>query len=1306
MYPILYSSDETDFTHNGLGILRDSTSAVVTEEDNGIFELHLGYDQDGQFADIIDYEMIIKAKANDKQEPQLFRIYAINKSLENGNLVIDAQHVTYDLAGNFVEALVLENATAAQAMATIQNNLSYPTRFTISSDNTTTKSSTKLYRTNPLQMIGGIDGSILDNWGGEIERDNFRLILHARRGSDDGVLVAYRKNLTGLEAKFDVSNVVTRIFPFKTMDDGTVITIPNKYIDSPNINAYSFIRILPVDYSQDEDVTDQASIQAKASTYFNSGGHDRPTVTMDVTFESLWKTEEYKDVASLELVGMGDTITIHHKKMNVDTTAKVVKIEYDVISEKNAKVTVGNVRAGMTNKVNSSSNNLETSINQALSAANQAMIAANGKNTNYYGPDEPAGVQKDDIWFKVVDGDLTRIYRFDGIQWQLIVDADTSAVQQAAQEAQEAADNAQKAADAAKQTADSAVQIGDAAQQAANNATQLGDAAQQAANSASQAANQAQINAANAATQANDAVDKATQATNDAQMAITNAQSAFDDAQSAVSTATSALTKAQDSFNAVDALSAVVDTQTGDISTLKQTAQGLQTQVTDNANDISTVSQTASALQSRMTSAEGNISTLQQTSSSLTSRISTAEGNISSLTQTAAGLQTQVNNKAESSTVTQLAGVVDSKVTSSQVNSLIASDKQIKDTRSTNEKPSYYFTTYPKSSVREFKTLSVLGVSTDGTYGVLETDVPWVDKSGGQIKQTLYTDKSTYERKGDGNTDTWSAWKKVADTDYVSSQINQTSSSITQTITDTKNNLQSQINSLSDNINLRVSKNDVINQINVSIEGILIDGNKVHITGQTIIDNAVIKDAMIASLTASKLTVGTIDASVITVKNLNASNLTSGAISANLFAAKSIDASKLVAGTLTSASGVFGDINASSITSGYLNVARIQAGSLDASVLKAGSITAASEVIGSIDASKITSGTLSAITITGSNITSSSNSTNYVNLNGGNLTVYAKGASVDDGGFYDSNGAYITALINPTTFSRTVSPVTTSPTYNVMYKYEITPTKLNIYASRQNFGHSSGVQIDVSPAVATIKAHPSPGPNSLSQIKLDDVADISFSNGSDIGAVNNDLNLVATSNIINLASGPYINTSGGIARIQYDASNYVYIGSGVVSHYIGTRSIDFKQGDTVGHMFIEGGLSGIQLLGTSSAGIQARNSGNSAYAPMYATAFTVASTRDIKKNIAPFTDDAIAIINSSIIQTYQYTNEVDGELPHIGLIYDEAPVQVVDPSGIGIDQYAMISISWRAIQEISQQNENLILKIANLETRIAQLEAT
>lgn len=79
-------------------------------------------------------------------------------------------------------------------------------------------------------------------------------------------------------------------------------------------------------------------------------------------------------------------------------------------------------------------------------------------------------------------------------------------------------------------------------------------------------------------------------------------------------------------------------------------------------------------------------------------------------------------------------------------------------------------------------------------------------------------------------------------------------------------------------INLRVEKNDVINQINVSTEGIIIDGAKVQITGKTYIEDAVITDAMISDLSATKLTAGVIDASKINVTNIDASDIKAGTI--------------------------------------------------------------------------------------------------------------------------------------------------------------------------------------------------------------------------------------------------------------------------------------------------------------------------------------------------------------------------------------------------------------------------------------------
>lgn len=80
------------------------------------------------------------------------------------------------------------------------------------------------------------------------------------------------------------------------------------------------------------------------------------------------------------------------------------------------------------------------------------------------------------------------------------------------------------------------------------------------------------------------------------------------------------------------------------------------------------------------------------------------------------------------------------------------------------------------------------------------------------------------------------------------------------------------------------SAGDVLNSINLLANGTnRIDGRLTHITGQTKIDNAVIKDGMIANLNADKITGGTIDAGQVNVINLNANNVTSGVLQGLIF---------------------------------------------------------------------------------------------------------------------------------------------------------------------------------------------------------------------------------------------------------------------------------------------------------------------------------------------------------------------------------------------------------------------------------------
>jgi phage minor structural protein len=75
------------------------------------------------------------------------------------------------------------------------------------------------------------------------------------------------------------------------------------------------------------------------------------------------------------------------------------------------------------------------------------------------------------------------------------------------------------------------------------------------------------------------------------------------------------------------------------------------------------------------------------------------------------------------------------------------------------------------------------------------------------------------------------------------------------------------------------SAGDLISGINLGADGRnRLIGKTFHITGETLIDNAVIKDGMIANLNANKITGGTIDASEVNIINVNASNILAGTL--------------------------------------------------------------------------------------------------------------------------------------------------------------------------------------------------------------------------------------------------------------------------------------------------------------------------------------------------------------------------------------------------------------------------------------------
>ena len=225
----IYEYDETDFDNNGLGILLPK-SAVITRDLNDYkycLDLKHPFDKYNKWK-LLQEDRVIKA--ND----QLFRIKHVTKTLSD--ITVYAEHIFFDLQNNFIEDTNIVEKNGRVAIDQILTNTSYPHHFSGTS-NITNITSSRMVRKNVVSaLIGSDENSFINRWGGEIDMDWLSFNIDNRIGQDRGYKIAYGKNLTGLNAKFDMTNVVTRIRPVGF--DGIELS-GNKYVDSPLINNYS-----------------------------------------------------------------------------------------------------------------------------------------------------------------------------------------------------------------------------------------------------------------------------------------------------------------------------------------------------------------------------------------------------------------------------------------------------------------------------------------------------------------------------------------------------------------------------------------------------------------------------------------------------------------------------------------------------------------------------------------------------------------------------------------------------------------------------------------------------------------------------------------------------------------------------------------------------------------------------------------------------------------------------------------------------------------------------------------------------------
>lgn len=909
-YPILYAKNETDFFSLGLGVMTNTLEASVTEERNGSF-----YFESKIIIDVVIYpqlenDQLIKVDAGHELKDQRFRIKRIVDN-HNGTASIYAEHISYLSAELSLKPEVTASGNGSTALTIWKSSLIGANSFVVDSD-ITTSNSTK-WRIdkvqNARQALGGVEGSILEKWGGEYRFDNYHISLLSKRGTTADVLLAYGRNITDFEQERNIANTFNSVYPFAIYTDDKqqehLITLSGYFVDSSNIASFPNRKAQTVDFSNEFEhdvVPTKDKLKSLAQKYITTNGIGVPSVSIKVSFVDLSKISDYENIAPLEQLNLCDEVHVVYPKLKVNTTAKVVRVVWNVLAESYDEIEIGEKRVSLSDKI-SEQNKL---INEVKTGANAALVSANGKNTNFYGIfgqdgiGEPKATKVGDLWYKP-KGDKSELYQWNGTVWSFIISNDWQEVFE--EKLTEELSKSKEDLDLALAEKDAALE--DLDTKIAAKMTVI-----------DQSIAQGKLDTATAQIRADEAVAKASANVIDLQAAKIDINKALNDSTSAL--------------NAIKVVDGRVDSVTTTIANVKVDVDKKADKTTVASQISQSAIQVKQDVQSWTNGQLTSYSTIQSTSNSIASAVA---------------------DKATQSQLTQLSNQITSTVSQISNPTNLFSIKRMQSSSGYHpvyttfllvRVPTDIGATYTASSDHPSQNLWFLPANNSSVEG--ETYRVYKDKSVTFTATNIFSYVAIRDTATQSQLSNETYHLKVERGSIITLWSPSEIDSVSKT----------QFTQSIDNINLRVvEKGDVVNQINISPESILIAGSKVQITGQTYIENGVIENAKIKDLSASKLTAGTIDASLINVTKINASNITTGTLSADRIAANSITATHISISSLSALSANLGVMTAGTINAATVNIININAGSITTGVLNADRIGANSITADKINATSL-----------------------------------------------------------------------------------------------------------------------------------------------------------------------------------------------------------------------------------------------------------------------------------------------------------------------------------------------------------------
>ena len=344
MIPILYEKGEISFTSNGICRLRDCLSCVVTEERNGAYEVEFEYPVDGANFNQIILGRSVGVTHDDAGDIQPFDLVSYTKPID-GVVKFKGVHVSYRLNKAVVTASEIDGWDSA--VDVFMNSSEPSTPFTYSSDTEHTERIPAFNGTPRAirQILGGVEGSILDTYGGEYVFNLFNVKLMAARGIQRDMTIRYGLNMSGYEEEADYSEAFTEAIPYWEGDGKVVV---GNLADSGRDSYNGVKACVPLDLTEQFDTAPtKARLRTKALSMINSNKPFDGSRSISVDFVNIKETGEFAEYADLLKCNLCDSVKVVFPKYGVEGYFKIVRTEYDVLKDRYASLQLGSLSTSL-----------------------------------------------------------------------------------------------------------------------------------------------------------------------------------------------------------------------------------------------------------------------------------------------------------------------------------------------------------------------------------------------------------------------------------------------------------------------------------------------------------------------------------------------------------------------------------------------------------------------------------------------------------------------------------------------------------------------------------------------------------------------------------------------------------------------------------------------------------------------------------------------------------------------------------------------------------------------------------------------